>query len=624
MTTARFQCDRRILRHHHLLSWLCLVFCLLTGNSKLHAEHPALDVSRLEHSTSGWTWLAPHARFAAASTPPENPHQVLSSPTLHWKQVNEPVLNVGFGPPRYWIHLALHNPETTPLTRIIEVAEPLYDDLHFLVLNGNSVLSEASMGDRIAFASRPISYRHPSMRLEIPAQTRVDVLILAHAHDGEHDPLPMRLWRSEDFLAGMQLDLLAYGAYFGAVVILLLYNLLVFASTRERSFLWYAVYLASFLAWNFSYRGFAFQYMWPQAPTWNASAMAVLVPLALTGLTAFSWSLLDLRRQTPWLFRVALILTLCALLHIPVTLLSPDTGLFATLNPLGLILMATLLLAGARLAWRGNTTARIYVAAIGCMYAGTLPYYLTAFDLLPANMLTIHAINIGSALEFLLLALALAHRINSLKSEKLEAEQLAHATLKHAAEALEEKVCERTSELEQANRSLHELAIRDALTGLYNRRHFNEVVQQELARSRRQGKPAALLLLDLDHFKQLNDLSGHQAGDEALAHIGRLLSTFARRSADQAFRVGGEEFAVLSPDADADHVEYWAEQLRQRIDATDWPHPGMPQGHLTASIGVALSQAGDTLESFYSRTDRALYLAKQAGRNRVVQASPAE
>jgi len=624
MTAAIIQCGRRMMHHCHLLPWLFLVFCLLAGNSELHAGHPALDVSTVERSTHGWQWLAPQARFAEEAIPHEHPQQVLTSPALSWQKISEPVLNVGFGPPRYWIHLSLHNPEATVVTRIIEVAEPLYDDLHLWVLSGNKVLAEARMGDRIAFSSRPIAYRHPSMSLDIPPFTTVDLLIRAHAHDGEHDPLPLRLWSSEGFQTGMQLDLLAYGAYYGAIVILLLYNLLVFASTRERVFLWYAVYLASFLAWNFVYRGFAFQYLWPESPDWNASAIAVLVPLALAGLTAFSWSLLDLRRQTPWLFRIALILTLAALMHVPLALLAPETGLFATLNPLGLILMATLLFSGARLAWDGNTTARIYVAAIGCMFAGTLPYYFTAFGLLPANMWTIHAINIGSALEFLLLALALAHRINSLKTEKLEAEQLAHATLKHSAEALEEKVCERTIELEQANRSLHELAVRDALTGLYNRRHFNEVVQQELARSRRQGKPVALLLLDLDHFKKLNDLSGHQAGDEALAHIGQLLGTFARRSVDQPFRVGGEEFAVLSPNADEENIERWAEQLRQHIDATNWPHPGAPLGHLTASIGIALSQTGDTLDSFYTRTDRALYRAKQEGRNRVARALPEE
>lgn len=605
----------------HLLR-LLLAACLLAATTAGTAAQPAgVDATNL--GPDGWRWLAPNARFAADADERHTlPDQALASPTLTWQRQAEPVLNVGFGLPQWWIHVSVENPGPVAATRIIEIAEPLYDDLHIWLLHGNAVLAEARMGDRIAFAARPIAYRHPAMTLTLPPQSRVDLVIRARALDGEHDPLPLRLWAVDAFQSALQVDLLAYGAYFGAVLILLLYNLLVFASTRERGFLWYAVYLLAFLAWNFTYRGFGFQYLWPQAPDWNAAACAVLVPVALTSLTAFSWALLDLRRQTPWLFRLSLLLTLLALLHALVALFAPEIGLFATLNPLGMLTMAVLLAAGARIAWRGNVTARIYVAAIGCMFIGTLPYYFVAFGLLPADLLTIHAINIGSALEFLLLALALAHRINSLKSEKLEAEQRAHATLRQAAEALEDKVRERTGELEQANRSLHELAVRDALTGLYNRRHFNDVVHRELARGKRQGKPLALLLLDLDHFKKLNDLAGHQAGDAALANIGQLLAAFARRSVDQAFRVGGEEFAVLSLDVDSEGVDCWAEQLRQRIDAAAWPHPGLDGGHLTASIGLALSTPDDTLESLYARADWALYRAKQGGRNRIVQAEP--
>ncbi len=611
----------KLMNNHRHFLWLLFAFFLLVGKGALGGELQSVDVSAVDRTSDGWLWLSPQARFAEETTPIERPQQALSSPELHWQNVSESVLNFGFGPPRYWIHLSLHNPGSTAVRRIIDIAEPLYDDLHIWVLNGNEELGEVRMGDRIPFASRPINYHYPAMTLDIPAHGSVDLVIRAHAHDGEHDPLPLRLWTTDAFHDGMQLDLLTYGAYYGAVLILLLYNLLVFASTRERGFLGYAVYLMTILAWNFAYRGFAFQYLWPESPDWNASAMAVLVPLGFAGVTIFSCNLLDLRRQTPWAFRISVILTLVALLHIPPALLAPEIGLFATLNPIGLSLMIVLLIAGARLAWLGNTTARIYVAAVGCMFLGTLPYYFTAFGLIAGNMLTIHAMNIGSALELLLLALALAHRINSLKTEKLEAEQLAFATLQHSAEILESRVSERTRELEQANRSLHELAVRDALTGLYNRRHFNEVVQQELARARRQETPIALLLLDLDLFKKLNDLSGHQAGDKALEHIGRLLSGFARRSIDQSFRIGGEEFAVLAPIADVANVDRWAEQLRQQIEAAAWPHPGSPHGHLTASIGVAVSRPGDTLESFYSRTDKALYQAKQAGRNCVILAS---
>lgn len=607
----------------HFFRLLLAFWLLTTGAAGTAAQPAAVDVT--DPGADGWVWLAPHTRFAVDADERHTlPRQALGSATLAWQRQTESVLNVGFGPRQWWIHVVLDNPGPGAVTRILEIAEPIYDELHVWALQGDALLAEARMGDRIAFAERPIAYRHPAISLTIPPGSRIDLLIRARAYDGEHDPLPLRLWQPEAFQSAMQADLLVYGAYFGALLILLLYNLLVFASTRERGFLWYAVHLAAFLAWNLSFRGFGFQYLWPETPDWNAYACAILVPTAFAALTAFTWVLLDLRRQAPWFFRLSLLLMLIVMLHAVVALFAPESGLFATLNPLGLLLIAVLLAAGIRIARRGDTTARIYVAAIGCTFVGTLPYYFVAFGLLPANMLTIHAINIGSALEFLLLALALAHRINSLKSEKLEAERLAHATLRQAAEALEGKVRERTAELERANRNLHELAVRDALTGLYNRRHFNEVIQCELARGHRTGKPLALLLLDLDHFKKLNDLAGHQAGDAVLARLGQLLAAFARRSVDQAFRIGGEEFAVLSLDASAEGLECWAEQLRQRIDGAAWPHPAPGCGRVTASIGLALSRPDDTLQSLYARADRALYRAKREGRNRVAEAALAD
>lgn len=580
-----------------------------------------VDLLAPAHAGRDWIWLGLAARAApaeggAAEAPPD---AVLRAPTLAWQRSDDPILYFGFSQAVWWVHVRLHNPGDAPLARVLEIAEPLYDDLHVWVLDGTTTVSEARMGDRIAFGERPIAFRHPSLRIDVPPNTTVDLIIRAHAIDGEHDPMPLRLWQADAFFAAMQVDALIYGAYYGAVLILLLYNLLVFVSTREHSFFWYAVYLASFLAWNLSFRGFAFQYLWPHAAHWNSVLIVLFVVCLLLGLCKFTWTLLDLRRQTPWLYRTSVALAVAAALHLVAIVLDPDVGAFATLDPLGMILGTVLMLAASRIALRGDVTARIYVLAVGCLYLfGALPYYFVALGALSANLLTLHAINIGSALEFLLLALALAHRINSLKREKARAEVMAFETLRGAAQTLEAQVEARTAELEGANRALRELAVRDGLTGLYNRRHFNETLRQEVARAQRLGKPLGLLLLDVDHFKQLNDLAGHQTGDEVLVRLGALLADFARRSTDLAFRVGGEEFAVLSLDVDTHSLREWAERLRYRLEASAWPHPAPSVSHVTASIGLACSSPGDTPEALFARADRALYRAKQGGRNRVV------
>lgn len=167
---------------------------------------------------------------------------------------------------------------------------------------------------------------------------------------------------------------------------------------------------------------------------------------------------------------------------------------------------------------------------------------------------------------------------------------------------------------------LDRLARTDPLTSLSNRRDFRERAEQELARSRRHGHALALLMLDVDHFKAVNDTHGHAAGDEVLRQLSRELDEVLRES-DLPARLGGEEFAVLLPETDAEAACQVAERLRAHL-AT---HPAMLEtGHTltyTISLGVAFWRPSDSgLDDLMLRADRALYEAKRGGRNRVVRA----
>jgi diguanylate cyclase (GGDEF)-like protein len=165
-----------------------------------------------------------------------------------------------------------------------------------------------------------------------------------------------------------------------------------------------------------------------------------------------------------------------------------------------------------------------------------------------------------------------------------------------------------------------ELAVRDGLTGLYNRRAFSELLAQGLAREDRQGGRFGLLLLDLDHFKKLNDGYGHPAGDAALKHAARLIERLLRRG-DQAARYGGEEFAAILPGADQEGTLHMAERLREALASAPVVFEGARIA-VTASFGAAVFPAdAKDPDGLLAAADRALYAAKQAGRNRVVAAS---
>ena len=185
---------------------------------------------------------------------------------------------------------------------------------------------------------------------------------------------------------------------------------------------------------------------------------------------------------------------------------------------------------------------------------------------------------------------------------------------------LAELVGERTRALEAANRKLDALSRRDALTGLPNRRHFDECKAVEFRRALRTGQALSLLLCDIDHFKRFNDTYGHAAGDDCLRRVGEAIAACFTRASDVAARVGGEEFAVLLPGLDAAGACGHAERLKAAVLALEIAHKASDVAAcVTVSIGVAAldpRQMAD-FDALYHGADVALYEAKRAGRNRV-------
>ncbi len=160
------------------------------------------------------------------------------------------------------------------------------------------------------------------------------------------------------------------------------------------------------------------------------------------------------------------------------------------------------------------------------------------------------------------------------------------------------------------------LARTDALTGLANRRAFDETAQMEIQRAQRYGTPLTLILTDLDHFKAINDCYGHDAGDRVLQEFARIL-TSSMRTVDLVGRWGGEEFAILMPGTDLEEARQAAERMRKEVEQAEIQFATC-SCRFTASFGVAAFLSDmPTLDSLLGRADLALYRAKRHGRNRV-------
>ncbi len=186
-----------------------------------------------------------------------------------------------------------------------------------------------------------------------------------------------------------------------------------------------------------------------------------------------------------------------------------------------------------------------------------------------------------------------------------------------------------TRKLDEANRELTRLSAVDGLTGIANRRCFDETLQREWRRAARKGSPISLLIADVDHFKEFNDGYGHQVGDECLKTVALVIAGRLRRPTDLAARYGGEEFVVVLPETDLEGALGVAETMRQAVEAEAIAHGFSSVGkHVTISIGVASLVPGRDDESGFvallKLADQALYRAKRAGRNRSVRADVPE
>ncbi|HDP88682.1 MAG TPA: diguanylate cyclase [Thioalkalivibrio sp.] len=250
-----------------------------------------------------------------------------------------------------------------------------------------------------------------------------------------------------------------------------------------------------------------------------------------------------------------------------------------------------------------QTVVPLELAGAGRSIAGAVVLWFDAEAALAAYERTL-VVNIGyAAAGFIVLGLVL------------------FVLLRGGMRVFETELRRRTSEIRQLNRRLTRMATTDSLTGLHNRRHFLQRMQVEMDRVRRAGGELALILIDLDHFKQVNDRYGHQVGDEVLRKTGRLLLEQIR-SVDIVGRYGGEELCVLLPDTDAAQAMIMAERLRAGIAGMPFMAPGGTAFRVTASLGVAQWDGLADRDTLFVQADTALYAAKDAGRNRVVPFGP--
>lgn len=324
---------------------------------------------------------------------------------------------------------------------------------------------------------------------------------------------------------------------------------------------------------------------------WFGDALGLLIYTPM--LLAFTYPRRQRRRRT-WLDDAVLALTL--LLATAVLFAQRGTTDGYAVTPV------LLLPAVAIIAFRfGMRMTTLFVALISLGMAKTMTAHFKPFGDLPVYIETLHAQEFILTLS--IVGIGFAVMLNELRMRERE---------------LESRVQERTRELEQSNRQLAAMSATDGLTGIANRRRFDEMLNAEWSRAWRGRQPLTVAMLDVDMFKQYNDHYGHQAGDEVLRNVAQALAAQVRRSSDFVARYGGEEFAVISQSADAEHARTMAGMMCAAVEALRIPHALSQYGVVTLSVGMAVAVPdGDSdAAGLLKHADAALYRAKQLGRNR--------
>jgi diguanylate cyclase (GGDEF)-like protein len=502
--------------------------------------------------------------IGSVSQPPVSSGFVVATPAT---------ANVGFSPSAWWVRLTLRNPGGEPRAVYLRQDYPLIDSLDLYEPQADFTWRQHATGDRRPFSSRDVAHRDFLFPLNVPAGGE-RTFYLRYASQGPID-INLSLLDPSELAATLSREQVAYGIYFGCVLMLLVWSSLVFLAVRDRAFLAYFAYVATFGVYMAVNTGFAFQYFWPDSPAWANTCLIVLLSIAMVTALEFSITILRARDYTPRLERVARGLQIVGLIVIALIPFLPYAML---IRPVTLMIFAAVLFMialGIVSLMAGSRPARFYVIAWGAFLAGSIIFLFKNFGLVPHTFMSQHSWQVGALLEMILLSMTLSHRMNELKTQS------------------------RT----------------DPLTLLGNRRLFDDRLPIEFAMARAANRPLSLLIIDIDNFKAYNDRNGHALGDEAIKLVGAALRRHARKPV-LACRYGGDEFCVILPGTGTDAAAAIAERLRASVAAARADDAG-----ITISVGYAALSGEEfaTHEALFDAADAALYSAKEAGRNRIAE-----
>lgn len=498
----------------------------------------------------------------------------------YFTQSGNSVINFGIGSKPVWLALQVSNSGESAVQRNLLFETSWLDKVDAYFLQGDRLAGSHHTGDSLLFSQRPVNHRFFVLG---HAFETGETTVLVRIASTDAMVLPIFFMSAEELADRNTLQAYSYGFMYGVILALVAYNLMLYIGLRASLYLSYSIYLLLFLALNAAYTGFGYQWLWPESPHWQQWANPVLMMACTVGGFAFALRFLDIKTARPRIYRAVIgsCFGFSAWALLALSAGSLVAALLIAIIFIFLFYVLTVVL-GVMSLQAGNKFAKYFLLASIFTICGGVITANAVWGYIPYNEFTYRATDIGMMIDAVLLALALAERFNINQSEKLLAEKMANT---------------------------------DPLTGLNNRRSFYKFVQPIWAMGLRSKSDTAVIMLDIDHFKLLNDNYGHALGDRVLVQLAETLQKEAR-GGDILARWGGEEFLIFLPKTRMVDAVAIAERMRNKICALQLVTDRAEKLSFTVSLGVASTHDGDiSLDELIGEADRQLYRAKKQGRN---------
>ncbi|WP_166434268.1 diguanylate cyclase [Vibrio viridaestus] len=583
----------------------------------------------------------------------EHPSNLAAAfPAADWKDIGHKTLNLGSYSGFTWVKFTVSTESDLGHDKwVLNIPWPT---LNFLEIYTYDTISNTwqfiNRVDHWQTEKDSINSIPFSMEVDLPAASPITFFLQLKGSD--KTIVPITLTKQVPFEQHNHRLQFLYGGFFGILLAILAYNLIIAIYLKSKSYAFYCGYILCLIGYTLFISGIGTAYIWHHFAWINQYAFYFFISCAFLSAALFIKSFLQLNRYRGWpnLLANMVIVSWIFIALITLAFKSPLFIYFADF--MGIVSCLTVLLVSVYCWYKGDAAAKFLLFAWCIVILATFYLMLCLIGYTSYTPIALHIQFVGFVIEVFLLSMALAYRIKmqrlalldeqkksiqltmhakDAKEKEVLAQQRALVAERNARIELEAKVMEKTKELkltlielEDANKELHQLSQTDGLTALSNRRHLDTTLPLLAQQSSLTDTPLCVLMIDIDHFKMINDQYGHLCGDDCIRFVANIIKQHKQEESDVAVRYGGEEFCLIFLQKNKQSIINLAEQIRITIEQQSSSEQQLvEQGvRFTVSIGVSCGKVSDLAQAhqLLKSADAALYEAKQTGRNKVVSA----